>query len=660
MVDREEIRQRMAMAVPRLMDEECFAEGDRVYPIQNAKTVVRFSSHYGRTVRAGQNSSYSAYNLAGPAGVRTYGDHTAAMVLRTYGPWWCDVPSYAQPLGPCPNWFQSEDYIELEYRDATFPHVVRIRETYHPGSVVRILACNVTPDEAKLYSPDSIRWQVLWSGPPQKGLPSTIRQFTPELDEPEFPTRLLRIEFNSQHMDYYTELDCCQLIGKHASDKEYPQVDASLEPIASRNSEPDVTEKLFRQLSLEDRAPVDLEQQISAGDYSDVEADDEYPSNGYFDDLPMETWLKILGYLDFESLCTATRVSRAFFRACYDPFLYRHINLQPFWTKVNNSFLEIVEPRFHFLKSLDISWTGGCNQVSPENFDRFLQACCTRLTRFRAVGSPLVNEATLIFLNGLGDQLEELDVRSCSFFFMNPDSSSRRPALPAGDFSDSDDDDNDDDDDDNDGDGGSNAKEELFLLPQLTQLRRLNLSNTDISTKNAVTLIQNNPLLEHINVGSCNLDGTTIAVIVGKTCKHLKSLDLWRSLNFSSAAVVALAKGCPELQELDLGWLRFDASNDRCLQRLAENCPHLKKIFLTAVRTERDSDITAFANHCRGLEQLDLLGCNGVEPPALHYLLSNCPNMKFLDISFCSHVQDNHAKDLRREFPAVSIKKSFS
>ena len=35
-------------------------------------------------------------------------------------------------------------------------------------------------------------------------------------------------------------------------------------------------------------------------------------------------------------------------------------------------------------------------------------------------------------------------------------------------------------------------------------------------------------------------------------------------------------------------------------------------------RTERDSDITAFANHCRGLEQLDLLGCNGVEPPALH------------------------------------------
>ena len=86
--------------------------------------------------------------------------------------------------------------------------------------------------------------------------------------------------------------------------------------------------------------------------------------------------------------------------------------------------------------------------------------------------------------------IAELDVRSCSFFFMNPDSSSRRPALPAGDFSDSDDDDNDDDDDDNDGDGGSNAKEELFLLPQLTQLRRLNLSNTDISTKNAVTLIQ--------------------------------------------------------------------------------------------------------------------------------------------------------------------------
>lgn len=56
------------------------SDGDGEEYHQYARSVERFSSHYGRNVSGGQ-SAYSAPNLAGPPSVPSYGDHTQAMVL---------------------------------------------------------------------------------------------------------------------------------------------------------------------------------------------------------------------------------------------------------------------------------------------------------------------------------------------------------------------------------------------------------------------------------------------------------------------------------------------------------------------------------------------------------------------------------------------------
>ena len=87
------------------------------------------------------------------------------------------------------------------------------------GCVVRIYACNrdITSD----FKTGEIKWALLWEGPPQsKECLAESRVFSPKLNKIDFPTNLLRIEFDCQFSDYYTELDGIALVGTKPSVKQ--------------------------------------------------------------------------------------------------------------------------------------------------------------------------------------------------------------------------------------------------------------------------------------------------------------------------------------------------------------------------------------------------------------------------------------------------------
>ncbi|XP_025894107.1 F-box/LRR-repeat protein 4 isoform X3 [Nothoprocta perdicaria] len=110
--------------------------------VQYAKEVLDFSSHYGS-----ENSmSYTMWNLAGiPNVYPSSGDFTQTAVFRTYGTWWEHCPSARSPFQRTPPAFCSQDYVELAFEEPVYPTAVHILETYHPGAVVRILACSANP-----------------------------------------------------------------------------------------------------------------------------------------------------------------------------------------------------------------------------------------------------------------------------------------------------------------------------------------------------------------------------------------------------------------------------------------------------------------------------------------------------------------------------------
>lgn len=360
--------------------------------VQYAKEVVDFSSHYGS-----ENSmSYTMGNLAGVPNVfPSSGDFTQTAVFRTYGTWWDQCPSASLPFRRTPSSFQSQDYVELTFEHQVYPTAVHVLETYHPGAVIRILACSADP-----YSPNppaEVRWEILWSERPTKVNASQARQFKPCIKQINFPTNLIRLEVNSSLLDYYTELDAVVLHGT----KDKPLLSLKTALVDMNDLEDDDYEE-------KDGCDMDtLNKKFSSAALGDG------PNNGYFDKLPYELIQLILNHLSLPDLCRLAQTCRLLHQHCCDPLQYIHLNLQPYWAKLDDTSLELLQARCALVQWLNLSWTGNRGFISVSGFSRFLKVCGSELVRLELSCSHFLNDSCLEVISEMCPNLQDLNLSSC-------------------------------------------------------------------------------------------------------------------------------------------------------------------------------------------------------------------------------------------------------
>uniref|UniRef100_A0A2K5RNA9 F-box/LRR-repeat protein 4 n=1 Tax=Cebus imitator TaxID=2715852 RepID=A0A2K5RNA9_CEBIM len=558
--------------------------------VQYAKEVVDFSSHYGS-----ENSmSYTMWNLAGVPNVfPSSGDFTQTAVFRTYGTWWDQCPSASLPFKRTPPNFQSQDYVELTFEEQVYPTAVYILETYHPGAVIRILACSANP-----YSPNPpaevrfkrfsclshlstwyYRWEILWSERPTKVNASQARQFKPCIKQINFPTNLIRLEVNSSLLDYYTELDAVVLHGV----KDKPVLSPKTSLIDMNDIEDDAYEE-------KDGCEMDnLNKKFSSAVLR------EGPNNGYFDKLPYELIQLILNHLTLPDLCRLAQTCKLLSQHCCDPLQYIHLNLQPYWAKLNDTSLEFLQARCTLVQWLNLSWTGNRGFISVTGFSRFLKVCGSELVRLELSCSHFLNETCLEVISEMCPNLQALNLSSCD-------------KLPPQAFN---------------------------HIAKLCSLKRLVLYRTKVEQTALLSILNFCSELQHLSLGSCVLieDYDVIASMIGAKCKKLRTLDLWRCKNITENGIAELASGCPLLEELDLGWCPTLQSSTGCFTRLARQLPNLQKLFLTANRSVCDTDIEELACNCTKLQQLDILGTRMIDNRAVLELNASFPKV-FIKKSF--------------------------
>ncbi|XP_054852570.1 F-box/LRR-repeat protein 4 isoform X2 [Eublepharis macularius] len=548
------LRRRRARTATRgeLMNNRRAIESNRPLPInvelvQYAKEVLDFSSHYGS-----ENSmSYTMWNLAGTPNVYpSSGDFTQTAVFRTYGTWWELCPSARLPFTRTPPNFHSQDYVELAFEEPVYPTAVHVLETYHPGSVVKILACSANPYSQN--QPADVRWEVLWSEAPTKVNSPQARQFTPCIKQINFPTNLIRLELNSSLLDYYTELDAVVLHGV----RERPMLSLNTSMITLNDLDDD-----------EDGEREDgmdcLNKQFSATVFR------ESTTNGYFDKLPYELIQLILSHLTVPDLCSLSQTCKLFYQHCCDPLQYIHLSLQPYWARINDTALEYLQPRCVLVQWLNLSWTGNRGTISVSAFSRFLKVCGSELLRLELSCGHFLNETCLEVIAEACLNLQELNLSSCD-------------KLPPPAFN---------------------------HIAKLHNLKRLILYRTKVEQTALLSILNFCSELQHLSLGSCVMmeDYDTVASMMGAKCKKLRTLDLWRCKNITENGIAELASGCPLLEELDLGWCPTLQSSTGCFAKLARKLPNLQKLFLTANRSVCDSDIEELAANCTNLRQLDIL-----------------------------------------------------
>ncbi|KFP54224.1 F-box/LRR-repeat protein 4, partial [Cathartes aura] len=360
--------------------------------VQYAKEVLDFSSHYGS-----ENSmSYTMWNLAGiPNVYPSSGDFTQTAVFRTYGTWWDRCPSARLPFKRTPPTFCSQDYVELAFEEPVYPTAVHILETYHPGAVVRILACSANPYSQN--PPAEVRWEILWSEAPTKVNGPQARQFTPCIKQINFPTNLIRLEVNSSLLDYYTELDAVVLHGV----KERPVLSLKTSMIDMNDIDEDEDEEKYG-------CGMDtLNKQFS------IVTLREWPTNGYFDKLPYELIQLILSHLTVPDLCRLAQTCKLLYQHCCDPLQYIHLSLQPYWARINDTSLEYLQSRCTLIQWLNLSWTGNRGAISVSGFSRFLKVCGSELVRLELSCGHFLNETCLEVITEMCPNLQELNLSSC-------------------------------------------------------------------------------------------------------------------------------------------------------------------------------------------------------------------------------------------------------
>ncbi|XP_056458418.1 F-box/LRR-repeat protein 4 [Gadus chalcogrammus] len=570
---------------------------------QYAKEVLDFSSHYGS-----ENSmSYTMWNLAGVPNVYpSSGDFTQTAVFRAYGTWWEQCASAPPRFRRTPRGFHSQDYIELAFEEPVYPMAVEVLETYYPGAIVQIQACNLNPFSQN--TPADVRWEVLWSAEPTKVLTPQARQFSPAIRQISFPTNLLRLEINSSLQQYYTELDAVILRGL----RERPILPLYKMPVIGVGDLSDSDEEL-----------ADMAAAFRHG--GDDEVDDGKPpnaGNGHFDRLPYELIQLILSHLTLRDLCRLAQSCKLLHQHCCDPLQYTQLSLQPYWARLSDASLGHLQSRCSLLQRLNLSWTGNRGALTPSGFTSFMKACGPSLVSLELSCCHFLTEACLEVISQTCPGLQELNLSSCDR--LHPQA--------------------------------------FTHISKLTRLRRLVLYRTKIEQTAILNILTFCTELRHLNLGSCVRieDYDVVASMLSSRCYSLRSVDLWRCRNLTDRGLAELVSGCRMLEELDLGWCPTLQSSSGCFQHLARKLPRLRKLFLTANRTVCDADLEELAGNCPSLQHLDILGTRMVSPQALKKLLQSCPKLLLLDVSFCSQLDNRIVQELSALFPKVAIKKSFT
>ncbi|KAL8579041.1 hypothetical protein ACOMHN_035980 [Nucella lapillus] len=599
--------------------------------------VKGFSSQYGTEERM----SYAAQNLAGECNIYpNYGDFTQACVFRMYGPWWRMAPSAPKPYRktPEPEHLGSEDFIEVQFERRLYPVAVHIYETYNPGAIVRILGCDYQAGSS-VDSGSQSRWRTLWSGPVTETNRSarifsppnrSARIFSPPIRRINTPINMVRLELNHSLLHYYTELDSIMLCGvttlPHPDDYPYLEAQAKKQQGSSSpvpvSPPPQVEKKGNWWGGLpkgEEKKVADGMQSLSIQDKSGDRKDNSHPQA--FSTLPGEVIVMILGYLDFPSLGRVAQTCRLLQRHAYDCILYTELNLQPVWNMVSDSTLGGLSERCDSLQRLNLSWCGDGYDIRDAGFLRLLKSCSKRLTCLQLSCCSFLTHDTLRIITSTCPNIKELDVSGCEEM----------------------------------------DKVSGVFIPGLPDLERLNLYRTKVDTQTIINIIRKLAKLKYLNLGSCKLviNSGEVVEALGSCCPDLRSLDMWRAINLPNNAFQKFIDGCPLLEELDVGWCPELNSRTGSFTRLAQNCKNLKKLFLTANRTVCDEDLLALAKHSRQLQQLDILGTRAVSSDAMQKVLSSCPDLVMVDVSFCALITDPDVEDWKIKYPHINIKKSF-
>lgn len=132
---------------------------------------------------------------------------------------------------------------------------------------------------------------------------------------------------------------------------------------------------------------------------------------------------------------------------------------------------------------------------------------------------------------------------------------------------------------------------------------------------------------------------------VAERCRLLRKLhiDGWRTNNIGDEGLIAIAKHCPNLQELVLICI-YPATLS--LTAIASNCKNLERLALCGIGSIGDAEMESIAAKCSALKKLCIKGCP-ITNAGIEALALGCPNLVKIKVKKCKKVTGGIVEWLR-------------
>ncbi|KAG6492387.1 F-box protein At1g47056-like [Zingiber officinale] len=125
-------------------------------------------------------------------------------------------------------------------------------------------------------------------------------------------------------------------------------------------------------------------------------------------------------------------------------------------------------------------------------------------------------------------------------------------------------------------------------------------------------------------------------IAIANKCRHLRKIhiDGWRMNRIGDYGLMAIAKGCPELQELVLIGVNPTVQS---VELIASSCRDLERLALCGCETIGDAEVACIATKCTAMRKLCIKGCP-VTDCGLEALAEGCPNLIKIKLKRCNGV----------------------
>jgi len=158
----------------------------------------------------------------------------------------------------------------------------------------------------------------------------------------------------------------------------------------------------------------------------------------------------------------------------------------------------------------------------------------------------------------------------------------------------------------------------------------------------ALSACRNLEVLFLVKTPECTDSGI---ISVAEKCHKLRKLhiDGWRTNRIGDFGLMAVARGCPDLQELVLIGVNPTVLS---LRMLGEHCRALERLALCGCETVGDAEIICLAERCAALKKLCIKGCP-VSDRGMEALNGGCPSLVKVKLKRCRGVSYECVESLK-------------